>query len=256
MTTRVGSAGSAITAQVQYYKNGVLADPASVENVSIYDAASGGTLVASGLVPTKIATGTYQITWTPDSSQSEGTYYDEWTATNVLGGSSQTIRYEITVIGAGTPARTRILLDLKSRFEAITIANGYKTDVTKVEPVLRSRDDVKLGERPYIGFGFDKTIYEHHMGNVLKATVPWTVVGYVSDRSWTAASAAINKLLDDIIAKIFQDETFGGLAIQTVIVDDLTDEADPDRFTGNCEADGSALVINLRTTFYRNTTST
>ena len=51
-----------------------------------------------------------------------------------------------------TPARKAILDNLQTTFEAITTGNGYRTTITKVQPLARGYADVKTGERPFIGY--------------------------------------------------------------------------------------------------------
>ena len=153
----------------------------------------------------------------------------------------------------GTPVRTSVLADIKSTLEAVSTANGFKTDVDTVEPFLRSRDEVKPGERPYLAFGADRETYEHYCFGTMRVQMPFTVVGYITQNDWTAASAAINNLRDDVIAAIMADPTLGGNATQVLLLEDLTDEADPNR--GDIPADGGAVVLNFRVTYYRDTSS-
>lgn len=153
----------------------------------------------------------------------------------------------------GTPVRTSILLDIKSTLESISVANGQKTDVVKVDPFLRTRDDVKPGERPYVAFGPGSTPFTHDLFETMRGQMDWTAVGYIDENDWTLASAAINDLRDDIIAVIMEDTTLGGTSTQTLLVRDLTDEADPDRAT--IPVDGAAVVLEFRTTYYRDTGS-
>lgn len=148
----------------------------------------------------------------------------------------------------GTPSRTSILLDIKSTLTAITVVNGFKTTVVTSESKLRSRDEVVGDERPYTGFGPGRSTYENLMGH-MRVTMPWTVVGYVQEDDEIIASAAINDLEDDIIAAVMADPTLGGFATFTKIVDDLTDEADPNR--RDISDDGNAAVVNFETIYYR-----
>jgi hypothetical protein len=204
--------------------------PFSLSDVVIYDAVSGGNVVASGLTPVEVTTGVYQISWAVGSSQASGTYYDQWAYVPVSGADTHTRRvstHTIEIIGAGTPARTSILADIKSTLEAITAANGYKTTVNTVEPYLRSRNDVQVGNaRPYLAFGPDRENYTHNATQEMRAVMPWTIVGYTNGSgTWATASAEINKLIDDVIAAVMADPTLGGNAVQTVIKSLLTDEA-------------------------------
>lgn len=151
----------------------------------------------------------------------------------------------------GTPSRTSLQLDIQSTLEAITVANGYKTTVITVEPAWRGRDDVSEGERPYLCWGIDREEYEHQMFANLKVDITWSVYGLISEtlRTWTTMSAALNNLVDDVIAAIMADPTLGGHAVTTLLVASETDEADPDRF------EGGWCGIDFKTTYHRETTA-
>ena len=128
----------------------------------------------------------------------------------------------------GTPNRTSILLNVKTTLEGITVIGGYNTTVLTAEPYLRGREEVKPGEMPYLGFGFDPESYEHHPSSKMRVKVPLTIVGYTQTRGWAARSAALNLLLDDVIKAMFTDTTRGGYAIMTTLRETQTDEHDPD----------------------------
>ena len=249
--TRRASAGSSVVVAAQFYQNGVLADPFQIVDVSIYDAPTGGTAISTALPTTSPATGTLNATWAIPSGLPSGTYYDRWTVVNVSGEAQQIIggtRYAIEVLSDGTPKRTTALLEIKAILEGITISNGFNTDIKTVEPFLRTRDDVTDGERPYLAFGFDRATYEHYADKEMRISQPWTVVGYLDTRrdDWTDASAKINYLIDDVIAAVMgAPELNNGTLTQTIPIDDLTDEADPDR------EDGSAVVINFASIYHR-----
>jgi len=118
--------------------------------------------------------------------------------------------------------------NVKTTLEGITVVGGFNTTVTTVEPYLRSREEVKPGEMPYLGFGFDPDPYEHYPSSKMRVKTPLTVVGYVQTRGWAARSAALNLLIDDVIAAMFADITRGGYAIMTTLRETQTDECDPD----------------------------
>jgi hypothetical protein len=253
MTAR-GKAGTAITILSTYYENGSVADPFNVANVDIYDAATGGSTVDTGLVPSNPAVGSYSVTWTPNAALAAGTYYSQWKATANSGESEDTSpRSPVIVLGAGTPVRELILADIKSTLESISTANGYKTAVDTVEPFLRSRDEVKSGERPYIGFGPDSETAEHYSFGTIRVQLPFTVVGYIEEADWATASGKINDLRDDIVAAIMEDPTLGANCTQVILLNDLTSEADPDR--RSIPGDGGAVVLNFRVTYYRDSAS-
>jgi hypothetical protein len=96
MVLRKARAGFDLTAQVSFYNNGNFFDPFSVDDVKIYDAATGGTLQAT-LSVTGSAVGVYQFNWSVPLTQPAGTYYDEWTWVAVDGMADKVQRYSLTV---------------------------------------------------------------------------------------------------------------------------------------------------------------
>lgn len=253
MTLRA-KAGTTISFFATVYQDGTPTNAGSFGDVNVYDAASGGSIVTNGsaLTPTALGSGVYQVDWAIAEAQAAGTYYPEWDFTS--GGQSPTVRSTLTILGAGTTVRELILADIKSTLESVSTANGYKTAVDTTEPVLKSRDEIPEGKRPYIGFGPDRETYEHMMGNTMRVQMPFTVVGYIGDEvDWATASGEINDIRDDIIAAIMEDPTMGGNCTQVLVLDDLTDEADPNR--RDISDDGGAVVVNFRVTYYRDTAS-
>jgi len=152
----------------------------------------------------------------------------------------------------GTPARTNILLEIKTALESITVANGYNSEVVTVEPVLRSRDDVLNGERPYLGFGPGVEPLEHFCTKDIRVEMPVTIVGYLYEPSdWTTRSAALNLLIDDMIAALQDDRTLNSNAISLYIVNAQTDEADPDAGASAGDPSGGTIVMNIKVIYER-----
>ena len=100
---RSGLIGQNIDVGIKFYQNGALFDPFEVEAVKIFDAATGGTLLAT-LPVTRLSTGFYQATWDTPSTLTPGTYYDEWTWTAESGMGSATQRYSFSMAPAGIPS--------------------------------------------------------------------------------------------------------------------------------------------------------
>lgn len=88
--------GKTVTLGVKFYQNGQLYDPYSIVSVIIKTARSGGTDVVT-LVPTKISTGVYHVTWTVPVGTTPGTYYDAWTwqATSDMGLNTRTYSFQV-----------------------------------------------------------------------------------------------------------------------------------------------------------------
>ena len=99
---RSGNAGSTINLGVKFFSNGSLFDPYQINDVNIFDAPSGGSLIAT-LTPVQVSTGHYQISYDIPSYISIGTFYDEWVYTAEVGMVSHTRRYSFEVLAAVTP---------------------------------------------------------------------------------------------------------------------------------------------------------
>ena len=149
----------------------------------------------------------------------------------------------------GTPRRTNILLDVKATLDTIIVANGYKTATVTVEQYVRPYEDVPQAQRPYIGFATGMEIPEHRPFGGMHWTIPVVVVGYVYASDWTARSAAINNLVDDVIAALETDTTRGGYAISTSIKGLETNESDPDS-----QGDGY-LIMDFEIAYERTTSA-
>ena len=107
-----------------------------------------------------------------------------------------------------TPVRELILDNIYTVLNTISIANGYKTDVTSVERTL----------------------------------VPWpvTIVGHVSVVAGELKTQALAKIEDDIIAVINADTTRDGNAIRTNWKGTQTDEGNTD---SNDHRGGSGTLV-------------
>lgn len=151
----------------------------------------------------------------------------------------------------GTPARTNILLELKSLLETITVANGYNTEVTAVSPTLISRDEARnIGTPPVICFGAGRDVVTHEAFQDMRVEMEVAVMGYLEESDWTTRSSKLNLLIDDIIAAIGSDPKLNSNAISTYITEYTTDESDPDATTGK-PAGGGTCIIMLRIPYER-----
>jgi len=104
--SRGGSVGTTVTLEARFYQDAFLYDPFNIDTVDIYDAFVGGTEVASDLVPTKIGTGIYQISWDIPAGQAPGFYYDFWNWTPSDGDPLQGARFMLEA----TPLTTSVTL--------------------------------------------------------------------------------------------------------------------------------------------------
>lgn len=101
MTRSTAQAGTNYRITAKFYKNGVLSDPFSVQNVLVYNAPSGGDLVTT-LSAAQSGTGIWTATWSIPASQGLGVYYDSWTWQALSTMSTQTRQYNFTVVGASS----------------------------------------------------------------------------------------------------------------------------------------------------------
>lgn len=116
MATRQGNIGSTVTFGIKFYVNGVLVDPFSINDVDIYDAATGGTLIAQA-TPTRNSIGYYQVEWTIPTTLTPATLYDEWTwvAESGMASKSQRYSFEIVATSESVPAPAVVRADVVLR---------------------------------------------------------------------------------------------------------------------------------------------
>lgn len=150
-----------------------------------------------------------------------------------------------------TPVRELILDNINTVLNTISIANGYKTDVTTVERTLVSWGDIGSAQMPWVGFApIGQSSVEYKPNHLLHVRLPVTVVGHVSVRSGAAKTEALAALEDDVIAVINADTTRGGNAIRTNWQGTQTDE-------GNTSSDdhrgGSGTLVIAFEILYQRT---
>tara|TARA_R100000808_G_scaffold14529_1_gene34233 strand:- start:6438 stop:6908 length:471 start_codon:yes stop_codon:yes gene_type:complete len=150
-----------------------------------------------------------------------------------------------------TPVRELILDNINTVLNTISIANGYKTDVTTVERALVSWGDIGSAQMPWVGFApIGQSSVEYKPNHLLHVRLPVTVVGHVSVRSGAAKTEALAALEDDVIAVINADTTRGGNAIRTNWQGTQTDE-------GNTSSDdhrgGSGTLVMAFEILYQRT---
>ena len=141
--------------------------------------------------------------------------------------------------------RRQILNNVQTTLAAISIANGFRTDVKKAEQVLRHWDDVPNANRPWIGFIPRLETYVYQPG-VIRVTLPITIMAYVkAGTNVTIKQTTTNDFMDDIIAALNADTARDCLAVSTSISDVVTDEG---------EQSGSGIIqISVDIVYYRTT---
>lgn len=95
--------------------------------------------------------------------------------------------------------RHQIIDALKSQLEGITTGAGYRNTIDTVEIAARDWDEVKSGERPYIGIVPQTEVYKDEPGHVV---VDWTIDLVVHLDSSARTGLAVMEALADITADI------------------------------------------------------
>lgn len=118
-------------------------------------------------------------------------------------------------MSTGTTVRESILTDLVSACKTISADNSFRTNVRLVDRQWKHPDEIPHGDFPAL-FVIDSDEQVSELTNAaLLSTFTVVIVGYVKHEN--AASVEINKLIGDIIEKIYADKTRGGYAVNTVI---------------------------------------
>ncbi len=147
-----------------------------------------------------------------------------------------------------TPSRKLIIDNLKTTLESITIANGYKSTVNKVEVLAKTWLQVSEVIRPWLGIVPQETSYEHLPAGRVRSVFHIDIIGHVSNGSYEEKRERLADLLDDVWGAVNVDLTRGANAVNTMISQSETDEGAP-------EAEGT-IVISLNVIYMRTTGST
>jgi hypothetical protein len=144
-----------------------------------------------------------------------------------------------------TPARRLILQDLKTTLESITVANGYKNTVKKVEAVAKGFADTVVGDKPWIGIYPQQEMFQFEHGGMIRVVSTLLVMVHIAGATVDSRSDVLNDFLDDIIAAMNVDTTRGGNAVMTTVNSVQTDEGDPDAY-GN-----GSMIVSTDITYFR-----
>ena len=147
-----------------------------------------------------------------------------------------------------TPSRKLIVDNLKTTLETITVANGYKSTVTKVEVLAKTWLQVAEVIRPWLGIVPQETTYQHLPAGRVRSILHIDIIGHVSNGTYAEKRDRLADLLDDIWGAVNVDLTRGANAVNTMITKSETDEGAP-------EAEGT-LVIGLDVVYMRTAGST
>lgn len=151
----------------------------------------------------------------------------------------------------GQPNRSAIIADLQTTLAGITIANGYKSNVTTVERVFRDREDARAESTafPWIGFVVGRQTNAYEPGRQIKSTLNTEVIGHVSASTEEGRTDAVADLEDDIIAALGVDTTRGGYAIHTIVDESESDESQPDAVDSSGVA--ASVILRIRVVYIR-----
>lgn len=151
----------------------------------------------------------------------------------------------------GQPNRSAIIADLQTTLAGITLANGYKSDVTTVERVFRDREDARAESAafPWIGFVVGRQTNSYEPCRQIVSTLNVEIIGHVSASTEDGRTDAVANLEDDIIAALGADTARGGYAIHTVVDESETDESQPDAVDSSGVA--ASIIMRVRIVYPR-----
>ncbi len=145
------------------------------------------------------------------------------------------------------PLRQLIIDNVQTTLAAISIAGGFRTDVTKVERLIRLYDDIGDTIRPWIGMLVARQRFQYQPGKIIRTTLPITIMAYPVKGIQTEREDRLNDLQDDIFVALNDDQTRGGHAVMTTVREDETDET-----IGEEPGDG-VLVMPFDVVYFRTT---
>ena len=125
----------------------------------------------------------------------------------------------------------------------ITVAGGYRTTVARVEPMIKTWEEVGRGITPFVGYGIATTISEpYYPGNQIRCVATLNIVAHVSEADADAALVALGNLEDDILGALMEEPTLDGNAIDIKWRSTQDDVQDPHASTVTRGGRGSMLM--------------
>jgi hypothetical protein len=103
LRSTIGKVGNDVALTTRFYVNGQLFDPYDISSVEIYDAETGGNLIAALSSPAKTSVGVYQTSWSIPVGTAPAVFYDRWTWQAASDISVQIRTYALRVDGSYTP---------------------------------------------------------------------------------------------------------------------------------------------------------
>ena len=97
-----------------------------------------------------------------------------------------------------TPSRKLIVDNQKTTLESITVANGYKSTVSKVEVLAKTWLQVSEVIRPWLGIVPQETTYQHLPAGRVRSVLHIDIIGHVSNGTYAEKRDRLADLLDDV----------------------------------------------------------
>ena len=139
-------------------------------------------------------------------------------------------------------ARQDVLDGVAVALASISTANGFNNNVNLVEPVIRTWDDAFKKGLPCLGFMADRERFEGQPFNSLLVTLPVKILGHINASGETDNRTQLAaELLEDITFALYGNATLRAACINVAIIDNGTDEAQPDYQQG----EGGALSVDV-----------
>jgi hypothetical protein len=125
--------------------------------------------------------------------------------------------------------RKLCLANLKAALDLISVANGYKTNMTTVGKQAIDWDSVHADfGLPVVCIVPGQVRYENRSNDIMTATqtvsLEFCYAAPTQDAAWDTG----DDIIDDLIAAVMVDPTRGGDALHTTVVDAQTDAGNPD----------------------------
>lgn len=146
-----------------------------------------------------------------------------------------------------SPQRRLITSNVKTVLAAINGSPTYRSTVVTVDTIIRHWDEVAVSLRPWIGVVPGIERYEFLAGGLIKVTLPFELLAYVTGSSQSDMLDKVNNLHDDILVALLADQSRGGNATMTTFTEFETNEAE--------EGVEGVLRLKFEVVYFRTTTA-
>jgi len=158
-----------------------------------------------------------------------------------------------------TPHRKLIADRINARFAGISVANGYKTDVSTVAREIFDWETANQeGSFPFICFRLGRTSYTYEAGRGVRGVMALDVVIHVPAATSVEKTDQISDFEDDVWAALADDQlnSVGAtvLATSVKVQSFETDEGDPDTMDSHGGSGTGHIVAEI--VYYRTADAT